>query len=615
MDVVHLKSPMPFSRSSFLAAVLYAAGLLLMPAASLAGDNRLETLIVTASPIARPLAELDQSVTLLTRDDILAAPVADLASLLQLAGGVDVRQRGGPGVQADVGVRGTAFEQTRILLDGVPMGDPQTGHHDLNLPLPLEHLERIEIVKGPGSAAFGPGVTGGTINFVTRRPEAFEAGAFLRGGQHDYLGLGAHLGWSGEHSGHLVSASRRRSDGHISNEPTDFDLVSAYYSGHFDLGEHSVRIGAGIDDRDFGAFKFYVDRFPDQREETRTLSAQASADVHAGAWLLTPALSWRQHEDWFRTHIPALSADFINEHETRVLRARLGARRETALGTLALGAGLAEERIDSTALGDHDRRENSVWGEQQFNLGDRWRLALSAAWVDYSDYGDSFLPGASLGLQLRDDTAVFASLARSVRIPSYIEQFLRGGAGNEGNPNLVPERSWQGELGLRWQQRAQSLSIALFERRTQNLIDWGRSSPDVDFLAGNFGGHRTRGGEIEYRFEATAFAGWRLAYTHLHTRLDTRGLEMAYALDHPRHELVTALDLRWLPNLHQALQLRWVDRRGGESVTLLASRLSWQWRQLTLSLEGSNLLDRDYVEAGFAPQPGRWVVAGIAWRL
>lgn len=575
-----------------------------------------DTLIVTASPIATSLADLGQSMGVITRAEIEAAPVDNLADLLQVVGGVDVRQRGGRGVQADVGIRGTAFEQTLLMIDGVRMTDPQTGHHAMNLPLPLEHLERIEVLKGPGSAAFGPGATGGAINMITRRPTATETGLSLHAGEHGYRALAAHLGFAGEHSGHMLSVSRRQSDGHIANEPTDFELQNAYYSGHFDFGPHDLRVGVGIDDREFGAFKFYVDRFPDQREETRALTAQVAADLAAGDWLLTPAVFWRQHEDWFRTRVPPFG-DFINEHETEVVGGRLGARRDWNGGVTALGLSHIDESIDSNALGDHDREERSVWVEHQFQVGTRTRLSVSAAGVDFSDHGSVFLPGASLSHRLRPDTTLFASASRSARPPRYIELFLPGGAGNQGNPDLKPERSVQAEAGLRWQGDRQSLSVATFYRRTKDLIDWARPAPDVDFVSDNFSGHRSVGAEFEYRLSPDLpwFDDLRLGYTRLDTRLDDDGNDIAYALDHPRHHVTLSARFTWLEALKQSLQMRYVDRRGGGSALLVSSRVSWSLQQLEFSLEGSNLLDEDYIEAGFAPLPGRWLIAGIAWRM
>ncbi len=575
-----------------------------------------DTLVVTASPIPRRWFDLDQSVSVIDRDEIRRAPADNLATLLQYAGGVDVRQRGGRGVQADVGIRGTAFEQTLVMVDGIRMSDPQTGHHDLNLPVPLAHIERIEILKGPGSAAYGPNATGGAINVITRRPQRPEAGFSVQGGEYGYRAVSGHAGLAGNgrRGSHLVSGSLRRADGHIGDQPTDFDLRSARYSGHWALGDHALRAGVGIDDRDFGAYRFYVDRFPDQREQTRTLAAHVAADTDAGAWTLSPGVYWRRHEDWFRTRDPSFAADSINEHETDVYGARVGAVSEWAGGVTALGASYTRETIDSTALGDRNRHEASAWAEHQWTLRPGLRVAASGAVVDYSEHGTEWLPGLALNVATGERSSVFASAARSARVPSWTERFLPGGAGNRGNAAVGPERSNFAEAGWRWADGPHAVSTAAFVRRTSNLIDWGRATPNTDFEADNFRGHRTVGGELEYGWRGRhgRVEHLRVAYTWLDTSLDTRGRELRYALEHPRHEFTTRLGLAWLPALTQSVQARWADRRGGESALLVDSRLALRVGRIELSLEGNNLLNERYVEAGFAPLPGRWLVAGIA---
>lgn len=584
--------------------------------AETASPERLDTMVVTASPIARSLEELDQSVSLIGRDEIRGAAADNVADLLHFVSGVDVRQRGGRGVQADIGIRGTAFEQTLLMVDGVRMRDPQTGHHAMNLPVPMEHLERIEVLKGPGSAAYGPSATGGAINLITRRPDGFEAGLKVDGGEHGYRSFGGHLGTGDGDSGHLLSVAHRESDGHLDDEPTDFEISEAYYSGGWSFGEHSVSVGLGANERDFGAWKFYVDRFPDQREETSTRLAHVGAELAVGDWTLTPSVFWRRNEDWYLTRLPMFAFDSINEHETDVVGAELGARRSWQGGTTALGVSDLDEEIESSALGDHQRTEHSAWFEHRMAFGERLRVSVSGAWVGYSEYEDAVLPGASLGFDLRDDLTLFASAARSARVPSYTELFLPGGAGNQGNPELEAERSDFFEAGLRWQHGRQLLSAATFLRRTDDLIDWGRPAPDQDFVAGNFDDHRTVGGELSWELRPASgrLQVLRLGWTHLDTDLDERGLEMAYAHDHPGDELTLVTRVAWRSDLTQSLRIRHASGGESDSALLVSSKLAWEWRSLELSVEGSNLLDETYIEAGFAPQPGRWVTAGIAWR-
>ncbi len=615
---------MGFARTSYKASACLLSSMFLgLPGLTPAAEevHEYNPLVITASPIARPLMETNQSMSVITRAEIQQLPVDNLADVLDFLGGLDVRQRGGRGVQADIGIRGTAYEQTLIMVNGIRMTDPQTGHHNMNLPIPLAHIERIEILKGPGSAAYGPNATGGAINIITRRPDQNEAGVALAGGSYNYQSLSASAGTGGGGRGdHLLSFSRRTSDGHIDDEPTDFELTSANYTGHTDLGQHHLSWGLGVDDREFGAFKFYTADFPDQREETRTLLGYINGEFALGGLTLTPGVFWRNHEDWFRTRDQAFVDDFglpsdtiINEHETDVIGTRIGGQTAWRGGITSIGVSYTDESMESSALGDHDRHESSAWLEHNFSPVARLNIGLSGAVVDYSDYGSEFLPGLSLSWQASGEVTAFASVARSTRIPSYTELFLQTG-GNLGNPELEPETSDYSEIGARFTRGNQSVTTALFYRSTSNLIDWSRDPGDVQWQADNFDGHRTRGGEVELSLrspDAGALAMTRIAFTRLSTELDDRGQEIKYALDYPQQQASLTLLFNWLPQLDHSIQTRYTERRDGQTVTLLGTRLGWQQRNIRYTLEGNNLLDREYTEAGFAPLPGRWVIGGI----
>ena len=133
-------------------------------------------------------------VSVIPREEIEYAPVTSIQELLEYVAGVDVRQRGAEGVQADISIRGGTFDQTLILLNGVNITDPQTGHHNLNLPVSINQIERIEILEGPAARVYGPNAFSGAINIVTRQPDktswklAIEGGSF---GYFDVQGAGS----------------------------------------------------------------------------------------------------------------------------------------------------------------------------------------------------------------------------------------------------------------------------------------------------------------------------------------------------------------------------------------------------------------------------------------
>ncbi|RFF29685.1 TonB-dependent receptor plug domain-containing protein [Wenzhouxiangella sediminis] len=594
------------------AALVLATGVASQQAARAQGEPTasLDPLLVSATPAGGTLSESFQSVTVIDRQQIESWPAATLADLLAGVAGVDIRRRGEPGVQADVGIRGTGFEQTVILLDGMPMGDPQTGHHNLNLPVPIEHIERIEVVKGPGAMAYGGKATGGVINIVTRKGGDTSLAAQARVGSHDTRSgmLAGAAAWG--RSDHRLSLDHLQTDGHLPERRADAELTRGLYTGGADFGRTDLRWGLGAENRDFGAWKFYTADYPDQRERTRTRTAWLAADTRAGEWTLSPQAWRREHDDRFRTIV--FGTAYINRHETRVQGLRLAGRRSWGGGVTALGVSHASERIDSNALDRHDRDESQAWLVHRQPLGQRTALEAGLTLVDYSDYGSYGLPSIAVRHRIGEHWTAFASVARSARVPSYTELFLQT-SGNLGNPDLEPERSDYAEAGLRFRAGAHRLNLALFERRTDRLIDWARSPGEVQWQADQFEGHRSQGGEVEWRW----FPAHRwlervdLAATVLDTELDDRGLEIKYALDHVELGLTGGAVWRLAEALRLTTRARYTDRSSGESGTLLDLRLGWQLSGVELFVEGNNLLDERLVEAGFAPLPGRWLYAGI----
>ncbi len=574
-----------------------------------------DALVVSGASLAPEERPNFQSVSVIDREQIERTPAASLADLLALSAGVDVRRRGGSNVQADIGIRGTGYEQTLILIDGVPFQNAQTGHHHMNLPVALAHIERIEILRGPGLLRFGSRGTGGAINIVTRAPRGPEAGVEARIGDHRYRGLAAQGGTAGTDVAHLLSVEHERSDGFEPDEPTDFDIRRAFYSGRYRAGESRWIWGLGADDRDFGAWKFYTADFPDQRERTEARLAYLTGQLEVGGWQLQPRLSVYRHDDEFRTRVG--EALFVNEHETSSQDLGLVARTDWRQGTTELGVDAQRQRIDSNALGRQRREQGGVWLSHRRAIGERVELAGGLSRIHDSEFGGAWLPNAALHYRPAEAWTAFATVGRSSRPPSYTERFLQTG-GNVGDPDLGAERALQRELGFSWQGHGQRLSGALFQRRISQAIDWRRPPGDTTWRAAAFDSQRSSGAELEW--------GWRpsspgrlvrldAALTVLDASIDDRGQEIKYALDYPRYSLNLAGRLALPAGFELDLSARHVRRSGGENAWLVAGRLLRPVGNFELMVEGNNLLDETITEAGFAPLPGRWLFAGVRWRM
>src|SRR5699024_6687313 len=270
----------------------------------------LATSLATSSSYALELAPITVSadaatstshhihaVTSLQRGDILASSANNLADLLAQETGVDIRRRGAAGVQADTSIRGSNFEQTQVLINGVPLHNPQTGHHNLDVPISLEQIERIDIIKGPGGVLQDGSSSGGTINIVTRTAGFTQAGLALAGGSHNSRDLKGYGGIGNERQSHLFSFNVSDADAEDKRYPNDAKMRQALYTGHQYFNELKLQWGLGASTKEFGAWGFYSANYPDAREETEAYHTWVGAELPIAQWDTSTQVYWNRHED------------------------------------------------------------------------------------------------------------------------------------------------------------------------------------------------------------------------------------------------------------------------------------------------------------------------------
>ena len=204
---------------------------------------RLEEVEVSARRGAALYSEVGRVVTVLSRAQIEAMPVQSVQELLRYAMSVDVRQRGPLGMQADVSMRGGSFDQVMVLLNGINITDPQTGHHALNLPVDLQSIERVEILQGPAARVYGPNAFSGAINFITGTASSDKVSASVLGGDHGLYNIGASATLSSGPVKNFIAANKGGSDGYISN--TDFNALNLFYQGSLQLINEQIEFQAG----------------------------------------------------------------------------------------------------------------------------------------------------------------------------------------------------------------------------------------------------------------------------------------------------------------------------------------------------------------------------------
>jgi len=586
---------------------------LFIPLISVAGsidEIELEQVIVTASRVPEQLRNIAQSVTIIDRADIEAAPADSLAELLEYVGGVDVRQRAIHGVQADVSIRGGSYEQTLVLLNGISLNNPQTGHHNMDIPVNLNDIERIEIIKGASARVYGANAMAGVINVITRKIQTPAVSAQLKVGDYDYTAAAVQTNFiSTKWNSHLAVA-QQYSSGFVDDEPTGFNLKTANYTGSGNFGAQELELGLSYTDKDFGASRFYFNA-PYQQEHTQGLVSYIAANLHSGVIDWRPQVTWLHHEDTY------ISAYGTNDSDSDKYTLQVNGNCITTWGQSNFSVAGERESIDSSNMGNHKRHNYSLFFNHKLELTKTLTVGAGTSAVYYSGWGWEHLPGAEASYNITEHLQWFASVAKSYRIPTYTELYYT--IGNIGDPDLQPEEAWSWESGLRWQQKRLTANLSIFRQDSDDLIDWSRLSSATTWQVRNIGQCTTTGIELGFDvkqpLEKLPIIG-RIAvnYTYLDHDSDTNGLEYKYILDSLRHQLHGTVYLDWHSRISHVIKARLEERMSGDSSIVVDSKLIYQATDaLDLALEGNNLFDEEYIESGDTPMPGRWLMLGVTW--
>ena len=600
-----------------------------------------DSVVVTASRVASAAQETGRRVSVYTQRDIQSLSVNSVDQLLNVAAGLDVKSRGGFGVQSDLTMRGSTFNGVLLLLDGARINDPYTGHFLMDLPVPLSEIARVEVLHGPATALYGPDALGGVVHLITktalRREDVREDGPAARVdsryGKNNFYDMGAAARTAGDRTTVSAAASVQGSDGRrVSAAPppegsnlsstvqTDFERRTATAAVSRDLEGATLYTRAGVDDREFGAYHFYSDFGTDRaREATSTFWLQSrlsSSGATNTPWQVQ--LFGKQHRDRY-TYNPDVGA---NTHISRRLRVQgQGAHTWNSVRVTG-GASAGLRGVDSNRDGVHGDQSVGAFVSLRWRATPRLTVNQSTR-VDYDPtYGTEPTPQLYVAYNLGPAT-LRAGGGRVVRAPNFLERFIDSPS-NQGNADLTAETAWSGEVGVDVRLPANlSLSATGFHRTTDNAIDYLRNEAESVFEAQNLDRTTTTGLETELSFDRTLGAvGVSLdaAYTLLDASLDGQEPPSAYkyGLDAARHQLQGSASVR-AGAVTLGLQGLWKDRlRDAPLATdrygVVHGRLAYNTRlsgaRTTLSVELRNAFDRQYSEIFDAPMPGRTLLVG-----
>ena len=619
----------------------------------------LDEVSVTGSRAPLTRAQAARMVTVLERADIQAAPVQSVNDLLKYVASVDVRQRGPIGAQTDISIRGGNYEQITILLNGINICDPQTGHNAFDFPVDISEIERIEVLEGPAGRVYGTSSLLGAINIVTRPRPTSSVSAHIEGGSYGYLSAGARANVASGKWNNQLSGSYSRSDGYQRNSAgglnSDYSGGKAFYQGTYDDDIVSVSWHAGLSTKDFGSNTFYGAKWDDQFEHTLKTYTALQAETKKGSFHLKPSIYWNHSYDRFELFRDAAEKYPFNYHRTDIFGVNLNGYFDWILGRTAVGAELRNEDLLSGNLGepldnphhisgtdryyDHGINRTNISFVVEHNILLR-RFTLSAGLVavknSWNGMNMKVYPGIDASYRIGDSFKIFANYNTSLRMPSVTELYYSVG-GHVADKNLKPEEISSVEAGVKYADHGITTQASVYHNNWKNMIDWIRytaDGPDAPWQSVNFTEVKATGFQAQLTLNFRQIVptqrilkSFNASYNYLFQDKDIdSSVESKYSLEYLRHKLVANLQLNIVSRLDLGINFRWQDRHGiytdfdgtvkeYSPYSVVDARLSWTAPKYKLYLEANNIFDKTYIDYGCVPQPGTWLIAGLSVEL
>jgi iron complex outermembrane receptor protein len=585
---------------------------------SLPTTQQLKEIILSSSRIDLPLKENSRTVQFITAEELKKSGVLTIVEGLQLLSGIDIRQRGIVGMQADLYIRGGSFDQTLLLIDGIKLDDAQTGHHTLNFLPPLEMVERIEIVKGPAARIFGQNAFTGAINIVTKQDVSKGGKLAVHSGSFGQLHGEITLQNGSEKGSYSAHFSRNTSDGYRYN--TDFKNNNLFFKAQlFKQKKLPINLIANFSGRKFGANGFYASpEAVDQYEETEAGILALQSKIQQGSWNLEPRLYWRRGQDHY-LYLRNRPEVYENWHITHKLGAAFDATYASSFGLTGMGVDVARVSIASNNLGYRERFLAMLFVEQRFNLFDGvLNLTPGVAVNSYSDFGLFAYPGLDLGLNLSPQWLLYGNLGYTYRIPTYTDLFYEDRT-TLGNPDLKPEEALSKEVGIRYSSQKLRFYAAFFDRRATNLIDYVKPSETDLWRATNIRELITTGAEVELSFPfrlSNSKQNIQFGYTHLIDDLEAPSIAFSrYSINSLKHHVTFRYSSQITKKLSTFLGIKHAQRTGTSAYTVMDWSLDWQLKSFELRGSVNNLLNASYSETNLVPMPGRNLLISVSYRF
>lgn len=578
----------------------------------------LNEVVVTATRIEQPVSEVIADVSVIDRQAIQRSGAVGVADLLSRYPGIQFQRNGGTGNTTSIYIRGTNTNHTAVYVDGVRI-ESQSGSGGFNWEaLPLAHIDRIEILRGPAAAIYGSDAIGGVVQLFTRKGEApFQPYAGLGAGSYNTYQVNAGFSGVQEQWDYALGATKEKSKG--------FNVLKAANPDSDGYDSHSETAYLGLQiNKDHKLAATLLQSKMDAQYDGYGYPGKVQDD-HSIHSVQTTGLNWSaQWTPDYKTKLLLTRSKDKYEDPTSFYQTQTQLRNDVFQNELSLDIHRFQatwERREDGLENSYTTPENTSRSQNAVALGyglvlEQHSLQLNTRHDKDSDFGDKTTTQAAYAYELNPAWQLRASAGSAFRVPTLYQRFSA-----YGSSFLRPETSDNKELGLNFEQGYHSLSLVVYRNRVDNLIDYvdgkGACSSAYGCYA-NSSHVRLQGLTLS---AATRYQGFNLSASY--DRLDAKNTDTGKALGRRADNNINgAVDTQW-QDWQLGSEWQWVDKRfddNNNTTVLPAFQLFnlWGQRQIdkdySVLLRLNNVFDQSYQLANGYYTAGRNVFVGLQWQ-
>ena len=581
---------------------LSIALILIAPSIANASDVWFDISAPTSSRSEKsPAWPYENGAEIIEQEQISRSGDNSIGAVLNEGTGIDIQSRGVGGVQSDISIRGSSFQQNLILIDGMRFNDPQTAHHNLNIPLTTLDIERIEVLKGPYSAVYGSDAFAGVVNIITKTPDKNRAEAEMSFSEFNTRSALLSYDLKREKFSQKISVEKKKSDGFRNG--TDFDILNLFAKSNFNFPWSDLNLSFGFLEKDFGAVDFYSSVTENDRENIRAKFISITAPSRSdGTITFEPKMYFRRHNDRFNYSYN--SVDYQNKHRTDMSGGEIKLKWKLADDAgIVFKSDYVEEKLVSSNMGDRIAVKKSLSARYTGAFEDL-NIDLGFRGDHHSYWGWQYSPSIRADYSLSPNLKVLGMAGKSFRAPSFTELYYQTVA-NKGNSNLKPEKNWSYEAGLDYSfDKNFHIRSTVYNRDESDLIDWVKSNiTDIAWSAKNIGKVNVWGFEelFQARFESFE-ASFKYSYI---TKKSLTDYISKYALVYPKHRGDFSLNYNMSGETRAFFKISGIKRENEDEYFLADIELSKKYGDFKLSAGVANIFNVKYEEIPGVPRPGR----------